>query len=105
MRGRESVSDSQLVEGLLRTTIPFVEERVALVLQVGDAHLRRPESAGGEIAEAVEERDRLAARRRDVGRVGDLIEELPTLLVGAVDEALRTQLFAQTIDQGESAAH
>src|SRR5207249_9952263 len=37
-----SVSHSQLIEGLRRTAVPLVQEDVALILQIGDAHLRSP---------------------------------------------------------------
>src|SRR5216684_9137236 len=45
------VLDSQTVQRGIRTAVPIVQEHVALILQIGDAHLGRPESARGKVAE------------------------------------------------------
>src|SRR5436190_3980959 len=44
------VLNSQLIERLLRTAVPLVQEDVALIPQIGDAHLRSPESTRCEVA-------------------------------------------------------
>ena len=52
--------DAQLPQRRVGAAGPLVDEDVALVLQIGDAHLGRPETGRGQVAEAVEERNRLA---------------------------------------------
>src|SRR5262245_25547779 len=53
----------EVFERAFGTPVPVGDERVALVLQIGDAHLRRPEAAGRQVAEAAEEGDRMSERR------------------------------------------
>src|SRR6267142_4319403 len=69
------IADPQLLQRRVRTAVPLVEKHIALILQILDAHLRRPETARGEIAEAVEERDFAAQSRVAIRRVRDLVED------------------------------
>ena len=84
---------AELLQRLVRAAVP-AHRTVAHVLQILDAHLRRPEAGGGEIAEAVEEGDavRVPARirpgRSRRARPRDVVEHRRSLSVGAVDERL-----------------
>src|SRR5262245_61210298 len=99
------IADSQLLQRRIRTAVPLVEERVALVLQILDPHLRRPEATGGEIAEAAEERYDLMEATIRVRRVGDLVEDGVALCIGQGGEPLVITLLAQAIDERQASAH
>src|SRR5262245_36323135 len=98
---RSLIPNSELVERGLRTAGPLVDEDVAHVLQVRNAHLARPESARGEIPETAEERDRVTQTAIRIRRVRDLIEQLTALRVGDVDEPLAEAILRQSIDERE----
>src|SRR6267378_2107628 len=98
------IANTQLLERGIRTPVPIVDEHVALILQIFDAHLRRPESARGQIAEAVEEDDVVAESRVGIGHVRDLVEDGPALRIGERREPLVVTLLAQPIDDREAAA-
>jgi len=57
-----AVRHAEFFQRPLRTAGPLVDEHVALIPQIGDAHLAREEPARGEIAEAAEEHDGVAQR-------------------------------------------
>src|SRR6188472_1291907 len=48
--------NAQFLQDLVRASLPLGNDRVADVLEILDAHLAGPESAGSQIAEHVEER-------------------------------------------------
>ena len=52
---------------------------VALVAEVLDADLARPEAGGDQVAQAAEEADAVAEARVGLGRIGDVVEDLPAL--------------------------
>src|SRR5262245_23445854 len=93
------IANTQLLQCRIRTAVPLVEEHVPLILQILDPHLRRPESAGGEVAEAAEESNRLVQSRIVIRGVGDLVEDGAALPVGQRGEPLVVALLAQAIDQ------
>src|SRR5437016_11617093 len=72
----------------IRTTVPIVQEHVALILQIGDAHLGRPESARCKVAEAVEEGYRMAEAGVGIRRVRDFIEQRSPLWIQSAGEPL-----------------
>ena len=51
------VADAKLLQRVIGAAVPARDRSIAHVLQIVDAHPRRPEAARREIAEAVEERD------------------------------------------------
>src|ERR1044071_4614535 len=61
------VGDAELLQRRVRTSGPFRDEDVPLELEIGHAHLAGEEARGGQVAEAVEEGDRvleMLGRRR-----------------------------------------
>src|ERR671937_808974 len=90
-----AIADPELLQGLVRAAVPLLHPDVAFVLQVRDPHAARPEAARREIAEAVEERNRLAQLRVDLVRVRDRVDHLPALGVGTPDEALVEALLCE----------
>ena len=81
---REAVArHAQLRQRLGRAAVPLVRA-VAEVLQVLDAHLARPEAAGGEVAEGAEEGDAVA----HLGSHGVPIELGPAPRSGARGEGI-----------------
>src|SRR5258708_20247790 len=97
--------DSELLQRLVRAAFPLRDHRVAQVLQVGNPHLARPESRGGEVAEAVEEGDAGRERGLRLRRPCDVIEHRGPLSGGAVEERLVESELALVIDPGEAAPH
>src|SRR5437899_5128854 len=99
-------SNTELLQRFIRTPLPVLDEHVALILQIGNSHLRRPEPAGREIAEAAEEGDGMAQAGLRLRGEGDVVEELPALRVAAGDERLVLEAMqADLIDEREAAAH
>src|SRR5690348_3873332 len=88
------VADAELLQRLLGVAIPSCDGAIAEVLQILDAHLRRPEAARSEIAEAIEERDavRMFELRLDGPR--DVVEHGRPLRLGAIDKGLVVPLLA-----------
>src|SRR6185295_15891981 len=56
---RSRILDAEFGQRLARAAVPLVDEDIALILQIGDAELARPEAARRQVAEAGEERDRV----------------------------------------------
>src|SRR5687768_7366830 len=54
------ISHTQFVQCFFRTARPLRDGSISGVLQIIDAHSRRPEPGGGQIAKAAEERDTVA---------------------------------------------
>src|SRR5436190_23635815 len=97
-RASGRVFDPELVQRRRWASLPLVDEHVAGVLQVRNPHLRRPEAARGQIAEAVEEGDGVAQTRRGSISKGNVVEARAPLGVGARDERLLEPRVAFVID-------
>src|SRR5438445_12855060 len=82
------VSNTELLQRFIRTPLPVLDEHVALILQTGNPHLRRPEPAGRELAEAAEEGAGMALPRLRIRRERDVVGEPPALRVAAGNERL-----------------
>src|SRR5262249_15953265 len=94
-----------LLHRLVGPALPFRNGVVADVLQVLHPHLRRPEPARGEVAEAVEEGDAVLHLGLRLLRPGDVVEDGGPLAVRAIEERLVVAPRAFVIEPGEPAAH
>src|SRR5439155_26565201 len=100
-----SVADSELLQRLRRTAIPFRQRNVALVLHVLPAHGAREEAGGGEVAKAAKEcRPMTHCRARALGP-GDLVEHLSALRVGCLEKCLPEAAATLVVQPREPTAH
>src|SRR5262245_1214851 len=104
-RVRLLVADAKFLQGFVGTSIPSSDGAIAQVLQILDADLGRPEAAGGQIAEAIEERHAMRMFRLCLRRPRNIVEHRLPLGVGAVDEDLVVALLALDVEPGQPAAH
>src|SRR5215470_17872249 len=70
---------AKLRELLRRAPLPIGVEDVALVLQIGDAHLAGPESRRREIAEVIEELDAMVLALGSLVGPRDIVEHCAAL--------------------------
>src|SRR6185503_17341359 len=99
------IPHAKLVECWSWTSIPLRHRPVPHVLQVVDAHLARPESGRGEVAEVVEESDAILHFGAGTPRIGDVIEHRFALRVVAVDELPGKSPGAFVIQPGQPGPH
>src|SRR5439155_11832481 len=100
-----SIADSELLERLRGTALPFRQRDVALVLHVLPPHGAREEPGGGEVAKAAEESGPMTHRRARAFRPGDVVEHLPALRVGRLEKCLVETAAALVVQPREPAAH
>src|SRR5688500_2880125 len=99
------VIDAELLQRLGRTAIPSRNGAVAHVLQIINAHPRRPETACGQVAEVGEKRHAMRKFGRRLRRPGNVVQHGGPLRIAAIDKCLVETPLAFDIEPRQAAAH